>query len=257
MSIRIMSEVWSSSAQTGGNLLLLLALADFCNDEGECWPSVLTLSKKARVTDRHVRRILRLLEESGEISKLETPGQNGTIRYKVNMGADKMSGGRGSPPPLTLASVSPDVEVSQSVKNHQEPSISQGEDEISKEGNGFVDAFLTLLRDTDADITELTPSSRRSWAKCYELMRRKDGRTKEEVWAVCKWARNTDFWKKNFLSPMKLRDKKNGVSYYDLLRNQMKNPINATPQKTNSRGFSGHNADALDEYENRMASGQV
>ena len=48
MSVRWISYVWESSPFKGERLLLHLALADFANDEGECWPAQPTLAKKAR-----------------------------------------------------------------------------------------------------------------------------------------------------------------------------------------------------------------
>jgi hypothetical protein len=39
MSIKVMSQVWEHSTRKGTRLLLLLALADFANDEGICYPA--------------------------------------------------------------------------------------------------------------------------------------------------------------------------------------------------------------------------
>ena len=51
-----MSQVWKHSKHAGGSLLVLLALADFANDEGICYPSQKTLAKKSRLSGRQVRR---------------------------------------------------------------------------------------------------------------------------------------------------------------------------------------------------------
>lgn len=83
------------------------------------------------------------------------------------------------------------------------------------DGERFVVWFLELLAETGAPTPKLTPSNRASWADSYDKMIRLDGRTKELVKEVCRWARNDAFWRKNFLSPMKLRDKKDGVMLFD------------------------------------------
>ena len=59
MSVRIISQVWKLSKLQGGALLVLLAIADFANDEGMAYPSISTLAQKARLSKRHSQRILR------------------------------------------------------------------------------------------------------------------------------------------------------------------------------------------------------
>jgi len=83
MSIHVMSMVWKRSRQKGGELLVLLALADYANDDGYCWPSIKTLSERSRLLDRSVRRILRKLEKDGEIVTQTKGGVNGSNRYRV------------------------------------------------------------------------------------------------------------------------------------------------------------------------------
>lgn len=96
-------------------------------------------------------------------------------------------------------------------------------DAPSAEGGKFVDWFLGLLAETGAPAPKLTPSIRATWALSYDRLIRIDGRSKEEVKEVCRWARNDSFWRGNFLSPVKLRDKKDGVAYFDLFTAKMTN----------------------------------
>ena len=67
MSIKYMSTVWEHSQHSGNNLLILLALADHANDDGLCWPSIPSLAKKARISERQAKRIIQSLVDSGEI----------------------------------------------------------------------------------------------------------------------------------------------------------------------------------------------
>lgn len=88
-----MSRVWEHSGQRGGALLILLALADFADDDGYAWPAVPTLATKARMTERNARYALRSLEADGEITTVRGGGRHGTSGYVVNTGA-KTAGGQ-------------------------------------------------------------------------------------------------------------------------------------------------------------------
>lgn len=130
MSIKVMTEVWEHSQQEGGALLVLLALADHANDQGYCWPSVPTLAKKARLSERHVRRILSDLQETGELEIEARTGRSNYYRVVTpRMGGDNLSGVEeedkkspltpASSPPLTPMSGTPDAHVSQTVNNRK------------------------------------------------------------------------------------------------------------------------------------------
>lgn len=69
-----MARVWAHSQRKDGELLVMLALADFANDAGECWPSIPILAAKARLTERQTRRVLSKLEEAGEIRRVKSNG---------------------------------------------------------------------------------------------------------------------------------------------------------------------------------------
>ena len=85
MSIRIMSEVWQSSPLEGRALLVELALADFANDEGVCWPSIDTLSQKARCSESWVHQIIRDLRKRGRIKVHEGGGRNRPNVYQFTL----------------------------------------------------------------------------------------------------------------------------------------------------------------------------
>src|SRR5262245_44467095 len=86
MSIKVMARVWEYSQQEGGGLLVMLALADFANDAGECWPSIPILARKARLTERQTRRLLNNLEEVGEIRRRKSNGgRNRRNHYYITL----------------------------------------------------------------------------------------------------------------------------------------------------------------------------
>lgn len=83
MSIRIMSWVWDSGPADQAQTMVLLAIADFCDDSGMCWPSVASIAQKARMSERNARRIIRALQDAGWLDIEEQRGRNQTNRYRV------------------------------------------------------------------------------------------------------------------------------------------------------------------------------
>jgi hypothetical protein len=76
MSVHVSSNVWRSCPQKHDRLLLMVALADYCNDEGYCWPSQTSLAKRIRGTERGVIRMLDDLIAEGEL-EIHRKGGNG------------------------------------------------------------------------------------------------------------------------------------------------------------------------------------
>lgn len=85
MSIALMAEVWKSPCRDASTVLLLLAMADYANEDGECWPSITNLGDKARLSERQCRYLLRRLETVGVIERLEGNGRNHTNAYQINL----------------------------------------------------------------------------------------------------------------------------------------------------------------------------
>jgi hypothetical protein len=81
-----MTLVWSKSRNKRTALLLELAIADFAHDNGRgAWPSVPTLAKKTRMSERNVQLLADKLVESGEVSIEEGGGPYGTNAYAINV----------------------------------------------------------------------------------------------------------------------------------------------------------------------------
>jgi len=84
MSVHVSSRVWLECRQQGDRLLLMLALADFCNDEGICWPSQATLAHRVRCTERGVQKMIDCLISEGEITLLQKGGGRGkSAKYQL------------------------------------------------------------------------------------------------------------------------------------------------------------------------------
>lgn len=93
MSIRIMSAVWDSKRYDASTLVVLLAMADYANDEDNtCRPSIGRLADKSRLSQRQVMRILGKLKSDGTITPVgEFPTRTGSpiVIYRINLEALK------------------------------------------------------------------------------------------------------------------------------------------------------------------------
>lgn len=93
MSILVMSAVWKHAPVEQGPLLVLLALADFADDDGWCFPAVDTLAAKSRMAGRSVQRAIRAMQEAGYLQVEANAGPGGANRYRVDVAALSRSGG--------------------------------------------------------------------------------------------------------------------------------------------------------------------
>lgn len=105
MSIKVMSLVWDRFPEGGNKMFVLLALADWCDDDGgSLYPSISKVARKCRISSRQVQRIMRDLEEECYIRVVgnhEGGKPGSTRRYHVNVShllsipvwtGDKMTG---------------------------------------------------------------------------------------------------------------------------------------------------------------------
>lgn len=82
MSIRCTSRVWEESIQKGTNLLMLLALADYANDQQVCWPGMEALAHHARVQERQARTLVHEIAKAGELLILPVGGVPQSNNFK-------------------------------------------------------------------------------------------------------------------------------------------------------------------------------
>jgi len=83
MSIKLMSAIWENGPLASSDRFVLLALADYANDAGECWPSVVSIQRRTRMSDRGVQKIIRRLELDGWLTVLTGNGRKGCNRYLI------------------------------------------------------------------------------------------------------------------------------------------------------------------------------
>jgi len=94
MSAEATNWVWKHSEASGSDRLVLLALADFCNEKAECYASYGTLVRKTRLGEKTVYRSLKSLQDAGEIEQLKQgkSGENGNVASEWRL--PKIQGGQ-------------------------------------------------------------------------------------------------------------------------------------------------------------------
>lgn len=65
MSIKIMSQVWECYPGGGSELLAMLALADWSDDNGKCYPAISSIAKKTRLSRSQAQRVVHQLIDGG------------------------------------------------------------------------------------------------------------------------------------------------------------------------------------------------
>jgi hypothetical protein len=78
-----MTAAWDREDLSSTQKLVLLALADWANDEGLCWPSIERVAKKSSLKKRAVQLAIRSLEEMQFIRREEVIGKGN--RYWIQI----------------------------------------------------------------------------------------------------------------------------------------------------------------------------
>lgn len=129
MSIKVTSKVWDHFPGKGSVLLIMLAMADWANDDGgSIYPSMPTLTRKARLKDvEHVRRTVKKLVDDGwlEVERQSDGGASkDTTRYRICLSKLTPRAGAGPAPdtgdPPRATQLTPRAGAGQSV---MDPSV--------------------------------------------------------------------------------------------------------------------------------------
>ena len=89
MSIKVTTLVWLNFSGGSTELFVLIALADWCNDEGgRLYPSVKAVAKKCRLSESQARRSIHKLIDLGYLSVIKNHdgGRNSETRhYQIDL----------------------------------------------------------------------------------------------------------------------------------------------------------------------------
>ena len=124
MSIRLMNEVWVLPELNATQKLVMLALADWANDEGLCWPSIDRLGQKTSMAGRSVQRIIRELENMGFVKRDEVTGRGN--RYWILAPLTECHPRHSVTPPLTECHPTPDTVSPNTSITHQGNNSNKG-----------------------------------------------------------------------------------------------------------------------------------
>lgn len=117
MSIKLMTAVWDREDLASTHKLVLLALADWANDEGLCWPSINRLAVKASLTTRAVQKAIRALEQMGFVRREEVTGKGN--RYWIAIPANHVHPCTTFTPPLNDVHPTPEPRSPNTSEIHQ------------------------------------------------------------------------------------------------------------------------------------------
>ncbi len=126
MSVKLMAKIWDDGPEAQGERFVLLALADYANDAGECWPAINSVARKCCLTERGVQKILRRLEDDGWLKTVVGGGRHGCSKYTINpercSGVSEVRGRTRVQKTPNQSAENPEHGSPEPSKNHQEPS---------------------------------------------------------------------------------------------------------------------------------------
>jgi len=88
MSMEAITKVFKNSKTDGNALLILLSLADWCDQDFSCFPSIKRIAEKARVSEPTAKRYMRAFMKMGLITKEareDKSGRQTSNRYYLNV----------------------------------------------------------------------------------------------------------------------------------------------------------------------------
>ncbi|MEM7134430.1 MAG: helix-turn-helix domain-containing protein [Chloroflexota bacterium] len=142
MSIKLITQVWDEATDLkNSKLVVMLAYADYANDEGIAWPKVKSIARRARISIRQARRIKQELQEAGYLEAIEklngrsAPDVVKVIPKRVTLVTERVSSATAERVTLVTEGVTPvtaervtlmtgkgDTDDTSYIYNHQEPS---------------------------------------------------------------------------------------------------------------------------------------
>lgn len=206
----------------GPQRAVLGALAFHAGDDEPltAYPSVSTIAKRTGYNRATVLRCLATLEASGFVSRVARKGGSSTL-YLIDL-----------QPSIRTAEIVAECDSvaerdSRRVRPRQSQSATQvvaecdTNKELTRKEPGTAEATAKMEKFLAEDLATaeyifglllvLLPGHRRPnfkrWAEDVRLMRERDGRTDSEIRDLFTWANRDPFWRKNVLSPAKLREK--------------------------------------------------
>lgn len=183
MSLEAMNWAWEQPVAKSTNKLVLLALADHANADGECWPSMKRIAERSDISPRHVSRAINELVDLGLVEKASRRRHGGQYRgwdYRVLV--QRTPASSGPPRPVTSGHGRPspaDTGVrSELSENRKEEPIADKPPESSTKKKDTL--FETVAEVCGIGLTSLTRTARGQLNKAAKELREIDA-TEEQV----------------------------------------------------------------------------
>jgi len=209
-----------------GPKFVLVALSDWADDEGSCFPGVATIARRVGSVESAVRENLSRLKQAGLIVEERRNRANGartSNRYWL-----QMSGKVDLTPESSGGNLEPESdEPTAGIRGGQEPE-SGGESEplelthqrttrdVGKPtptmGSEHAERLCILLADLYEANGSKRPTITKQWLDAARLLIDRDERTPDQVERAIRWSQQDEFWRGNIESMPTLRRQ------YDRLR---------------------------------------
>lgn len=151
-----MAWVWEHGPADQSARFVLLALADFANDEGECWPSLAGIAAKVCMTDRGVRKVLRKLEDDGWVTTEIGGGRRACNIYRIARNPEPRSA---FVPPKTRNHVPPGTTFP---RNQSAETRNQG---AQNPEHGSAEPSLTIIEPSEEKKDTLADEFEAAWRR--------------------------------------------------------------------------------------------
>ena len=182
MSLDALKWAWEQDCPNATAKLVLMALADHANSDGECWPSMKRVAKLTGISSRQVSTHIVTLESLGYVTKGNRRRHEGQLRgweYRVNLRDEATSGST-----LPVASGSP-AHLPAEAGFRSEPSENRKEEPLADKPPESVTRKKENLFETVAEVcgiglTTLTRTARGQLNKAAKELREIDA-TDEQV----------------------------------------------------------------------------
>jgi hypothetical protein len=273
MSMKFMNWVWDHSPYEGTMLVVHLALADWCNDDGlSLYPKVKQIALKARCTERRAQQVLAQMIEDGFLVRTASGGGRGRPAQFRLLRPETLQQVSVKPETVKPVSVKPEA-VKGEIQSHERvkssadtyipnkepsveppcpsptaaPSAAPMMPEVSDDARRLADLMADLIASRDG---AKRPTVTRSWLTAMDRLIRLDGRAPDQIERTLRWLDAaadpvSEFWRPNVRSPEKLRER------WDQMREQHASRRAASPAKATGA------MSALEAAAERMSAGTI
>lgn len=196
MSVEAMTWAFEQDV-SGGDKVLLLALADHVGPDGTCYPGQKKLAAKCSVSDRAIRDSIKRLEARDLLYRERRNREDGSRtsdRYVLAL------------PEETPAPTGSSAGDNRKPASRQESPVGPTENPtaaIRREDWPLSHLLADLC--AEADPNGLRPTVTKEWADAERLMLERDGRNREAAEDLLRWAKGDEFWATNIRSMPKFR----------------------------------------------------